>query len=113
MSTMQGNVEFNVKFTWNPKDLSQETPVEGPSEPINTEMITKAISRKILGKAAGLSSVVDKTLKPAGEAGSAHVRDLNEAIISEGKIPSERQESYIVSLCKGKGDALNRRNYRG
>ena len=63
----------------------------GPSEPITTEMITIAISRKSLGKAAGPSSVVDKMLKPAGEAGLAHVRDLIEAIISEGKIPSERQ----------------------
>ena len=52
-------------------------------------------------------------LKPLGEAGVAEVRDLIEEIISEGCIPSDWQESYIVNLYKGKGDALNRDNYKG
>ena len=34
---------INVEFPWNPEDLSVESPVEGPSEPIISEMITKAI----------------------------------------------------------------------
>ena len=33
--------------------------------------------------------------------------------ISEGYIPTDWQESFIVNLYKGKGDALNRGNYRG
>ena len=41
------------------------------------------------------------------------MRDLIEDIISEGCIPIDWQESYIVNLNKGKGDALNRGNYRG
>ena len=41
------------------------------------------------------------------------MRDLIEDIISEGCIPTDWQESFIVSLYKGKGDALNRGNYRG
>ena len=41
------------------------------------------------------------------------VRDLIEGIISEGCIPTDWQESFIVNLYKGKGDALNRGNYRG
>ena len=41
------------------------------------------------------------------------VRDLIEDIISEGCIPTDWQESFIVNLYKGKGDALNRGNYRG
>ena len=52
-------------------------------------------------------------LKPLGEAGVAEVCDLIEDIISEGCIPIDWQESYIVNLYKGKGDALNRGNYRG
>ena len=36
-----------------------------------------------------------------------------EEIICEGCIPSEWEESYIVSLYKNKGDALERGNYRG
>ena len=52
-------------------------------------------------------------LKPVGEAGAEEVRDLVENIISEGCIPTDWQESFIVNLYKGKGDALNRGNYRG
>ncbi|MCU7898061.1 MAG: hypothetical protein KZQ61_05230, partial [Candidatus Thiodiazotropha sp. (ex Lucinoma aequizonata)] len=104
---------LNIEFPWNPDDLSEESPVEGPSEPITTEMITKAISKMGLGKAAGPSGIIAEMLKPAGEAGAVEVRDLVEVIISEGRIPTDWQESYIVSLYKGKGDALTRGNYRG
>ena len=65
------------------------------------------------GKAAGPSGIVAEMLKPVGEAGTEEVRDLVENIISEGCIPTDWQESFIVNLYKGKGDALNRSNYRG
>ena len=65
------------------------------------------------GKAAVPSGIVAELLKPVGEAGAVEVRDLIEEIISEGCIPTDYQESYIVNLYKGKGDALNRGNYRG
>ena len=104
---------LNVEFPWNPEDLSEESPVEGPSEPITLEMITKAISKMASGKAAGPSGIVTEMLKPVGEAGAVEVRDLIEDIISEGCIPTDWQESFIVNLYKGKGDALNRGNYRG
>ena len=97
---------LNVEFPWNPEDLSEESPVEGPSEPITLEMITS-------GKAAGPSGIVAEMLKPVGEAGAVEVRDLIEDIISEGFIPTDWQESFIVNLYKDKGDALNRGNYRG
>ena len=90
-----------------------ESPVEGPSELITLEMITKAINKMASGKAAGPSGIVAEMLKPLGEAGVAEVRYLIEDIISEGCIPIDWQESYIVNLYKGKGDALNRGNYRG
>ena len=104
---------LNVEFPWNPEDLSEESPVEGPSEPITLEMITKAITKMASGKAAGPSGIVAEMLKPFGEAGAEEVRDLAENIISEGCIPTDWQESFIVNLYKGKGDALNRGNYRG
>ena len=65
------------------------------------------------GKAAGPSGIVAEMLKPVGEAGAVEVRDLIEDIISEGCIPTDWQESFIVNLYKGKGDSLNRGNYRG
>ena len=104
---------LNVEFPWNPEDLSEESPVEGPSEPITLEMITKAISKMASGKAAGPSGIVAEMLKPVGEAGAVEVHDLTEDIISKGYIPSDWQESFIVNLYKGKADALNRGNYRG
>ena len=104
---------LNVEFPWNPEDLSVESPVEGPSEPITLEMITKAISKMASGKAAEPSGIVAEMLKPVGEAGTVMVRDLIEDIISEGCIPTDWQESFIVNLYKGKGDAFNRGDYRG
>ena len=104
---------LNVEFPWNPEDLSEESPVKGPSEQVTLEMITKAISKMAPGKAAGPSGIVAEILKPVGEAGAIEVHDLIEDIISEGCIPTGWQESYIVNLYKGKGDALNRDNYRG
>ena len=76
-------------------------------------MITKAISKMASGKAAGPSGIVAEMLKPVGESGVIEVHHLIEDIISEGRIPTDWQESYIVYLYKGKGDALNRGNYRG
>ena len=64
------------------------------------------------GKAAGPSGIVADMLKPVGEAGAVEVRDLIEDFISEGGIPTDWQESF-VNVYKGKGDALNRGNYRG
>ena len=75
-------------------------------------MITKAITKMASGKAAGPSRIVAEMLKPVGEAGAEEVRDLVENII-EMCIPTDWQESFIVNLYKGKGDALNRGNYRG
>ena len=76
-------------------------------------MITKAIARMASGKAAGPSGIVTEMLKLVREAGAEEVCDLVENIISEGCIPTDWQESFIVNLYKGKGDALNRGNYRG
>ena len=104
--------EESKKEAWNPEDLSEESPVEGPSEPITLEMITKAITKMASGKAAGPSCIVAEMLKPVGEAGAEEVRDLVKNIISEGCIPTDWQESFIVNLYKGKEDALNRGNYR-
>ena len=41
------------------------------------------------------------------------IRDLAAVIIRDGKVPSDWEQSFIVCLNKGKGDALERGNYRG
>ena len=45
--------------------------------------------------------------------GGSMIRDLAAAIIRDGKVPSDWEQSFIVCLCKGKGDALERGNYHG
>ena len=36
------------------------------------------------------------------------IHDLAAAIIRDGKVPSDWEQSFIVCLYKGKGDALER-----
>ena len=80
---------LNVEFPWNPEDLSEDSHIEGPTEPINLEMITNAITKMASDKAAGPSGIVAEMLKPVGEAGTEEVLDLVENIISEGCIPTD------------------------
>ena len=103
----------NVEFDWDPTLLSEEPPVEGPAPDITLEQVIKAIRDMKVGKAAGPSQLVAEMLKASGETGAVLIRDLVTSIARDGKIPSDWEESFIVSLYKGKGAALERGNYRG
>ena len=76
-------------------------------------MVKKAISKMKSGKAAGPSGIVVGMIKAAGDTGATMIRDLATAIIRDGKVPADWEESFIVCLYKGKGDALDRGNYQG
>ena len=104
---------LNVEFDWDPAHLSDEPPVEGPPTPITLDMVKKAISKMKSGKAAGPSGIVVEMLKAAGDTGATMIRDLAVSIIRDGKVPADWERSFIVCLYKGKGDALDRNNYRG
>ena len=52
-------------------------------------------------------------IRAAGDMGASMIRDLAAAIIRDGKVSSDWEQSFIVCLYKGKGDALERVNYRG
>ena len=54
-----------------------------------------------------------KAGKAPGDMGASMIRDLAAAILLDGKVPSVWEQSFIVCLYKGKGDALERGNYRG
>ena len=45
--------------------------------------------------------------------GASMICDLAAAIFRGGKVPSDWEQSFIVCLYKGNGDALERGNYRG
>ena len=93
--------------------MSNGPPLEGPPIPIIIDMVKKAISKMKSGKAAGPSGIVVEMIKAAGDTGATMIRDLATAIICDGKVPTDWEESFIVCLYKGKGDALDRGNYRG
>ena len=52
-------------------------------------------------------------LKAAGSKGIVFLRELTKSVVKHGKIPEDWEMSFILNLYKGKGDALNRGNYRG
>ena len=52
-------------------------------------------------------------IRAADDTGASMIRDFAAAIIRDGKVPSVWEQSFIVCLYKGKGDALERGNYRG
>ena len=104
---------LNVEFDWDNDHLSNEPLLEGPPIPITIDMVKKAISKMKSGKAAGPSGIVVEMIKAAGDTGAIMIRDLAAVIIRDGKVPTDWEQSFIVCLYKGKGDALDRGNYRG
>ena len=52
-------------------------------------------------------------IKAAGDTDATMISDLATAIISDGKVPTDWEQSFIACLYKGQGDALDRGKYRG
>ena len=103
---------LNEEFPWNSNNLTANS-VAGPPILITVDMVSKAIAKMKPGKAAGPSGVVAEMLKAAGHAGTRLVADLANSMIRNGDMPSDWEGSFIINLYKGKGDALERGNYRG
>ena len=103
---------LNEEFSWNPEDLTAD-PVVGPPMHIDVEMVVKAITKMKTGKAAGPSGIVAEMLKVSGDTGARLVADLANDMVRNGVIPSDWEDSFIINIYKGKGDALERGNYRG
>ena len=100
-----------IEFDWDPDHLSDEPPVEGPPIPFTIDTTKKAISQLKAGKALGPSGIVVEKIQAAGDMGASVICDLAAAIIRDGKVPSEWEQSFIVCLYKGKRNALERGNY--
>ena len=85
----------------------------GPPIPLTIDIVKKVISQKKAGKAPGPSGIVVETIRAADDTGASMIRDLATAIIRDGKVSSDLEQSFIVCLYMGKGDALDRGNYGG
>ena len=104
---------LNIEFEWPSHELPEVPPIAGPRPKVPASLISKALGKMKCGKAAGPSGVVTEMLKATGDDGVELIRQLAEAVFSWGDIPQDWEESFILNLHKGKGDALDRRNYRG
>ena len=89
---------LNVEFDWDLDYLSYQPPVEGPPIPVSTDMIKAAISQMKMGKAPGPSGIVVERIRAAGDMGASMIRDLAAAIIRDGKVLSDWEQSFIVCL---------------
>ena len=85
--------------------------MEDPVPHIRIELVIKVIKLMKCGKAAGTSLIIAEMLKASGVERVQQMRDLINDIIHFRKIPTEWEESIIISLCNGV--ALDRGNYRG
>ena len=88
---------LNIEFDWDPDHLSYQPPVKGPPIPITTDMVKKAISQMKAGKAPGQSGIV-VMIRATSDMGASMIRDLTVAIIRDGKVPSDWEQSFIVCL---------------
>ena len=104
---------LNDTFPWPRDKLPDIPPVAGPPPSPTHDKIRKAVSKMKCGKAAGPSGIIPEMIKASGEEGVSLLRQLCEDVFSTGQIPEEWEESIILNLYKGKGDALDRGNYRG
>ena len=88
-------------------------PVVGPLIVTTMEIVAKAIIMMKNGKTAGPSRIVAEMLKASGDNGVRWVADLANGMIRNGTIPSDWDNSFIINIYKGKGDALIKGDYGG
>ena len=104
---------LNVEFPWSEEDLSLADPLLGPPALVTREIVEKSINKIKKGKAPSLSGVVTEMLKASSDICSKMIADLTNSIIRDNTMPNKWNDSIIISLYKGKGEALDRGNYRG
>ena len=92
---------------------SLSPPAASPPPSVSATQICKAVSKMKCGKAAGPSGIIVEMLKAAGEKGVELVRKVAEAVFNSGMTPVDWEESFILNLYKGKGEALHCGNYHG
>ena len=104
---------LNVEFDWPSESLPDLPPIAGPPPPVTTKLVRDALKKMKSGKAAGPSGIIAEMLKASGDEGVERIRELTEVVFANGTIPADWEVSYILNLFKGKGEALDRNNYRG
>ena len=103
---------LNIEFQWyqNPPHVDL---VADPAQFISPDDVLKSLRCMKNGKAAESSGVVAEIMKAALDICCKIIAELMSIIIRGGKVPANWRDSIIVSLIKGKGDALDWNNYQG
>ena len=101
---------LNEEFSWNPENLTADL-VVGPPIYIDVEMVMKANTKMKTGKRCWYLG--NSSGNADGDTGARLVADLANDMVRNGVIPSDWEGSFIINIYKGKGDALERGNYRG
>ena len=83
------------------KNLPQVDPIEGPVN-VARSKVAKAIKKMKNDKAAVPSGVCAEMLKVAGEVGIDMVYDLINDLMKTGVIPTDCQDSIIITAIKAK-----------
>ena len=111
---------LNIEFLWSqnlpcvdPAQFITPDEVAGPAQFITPDDVMKSLRRMKNGKATGPSGVVAEIMEAAPDICCKIIADLMNAVIREGKVPADWNDSISVSLFKGKGDVLDRSNYSG
>jgi len=97
----------------NPYEVDEEAKVEEPLDDVSEAEIKRGLKKMKKGKAPGPSGMMSDILKEGGEKGIEELANVFRNIQGRGEIPLEWADSYTVSICKGKGDALSCSKYRG
>ena len=65
-------------------------------------MVKKAISQMKAGKALGPTGIVMEMIRAAGDMGASMIHDLEVAIICDGKVPSDWEQSSLSASTRKK-----------
>ena len=103
---------LNIEFPWS-QILLHVDPVAGLAQFITPDDILKSLRHIQNTKPVGPSGVVAEMLKVAPDICCKIIEDLMNAIIFEGKVPTDWSDNIFVSSFKGKGDTLDPSNYCG
>jgi hypothetical protein len=104
---------LNEEYDWKKETLEMVSEVSAVIEKITFAEVKIAVAKSKSGKAPGPSGVVAEMLKAAGNVGIQWMTDLCNAVVLDGKIPNDWRKSCMVSVYKGKGNALECGSYRG
>ena len=104
---------LNGEFHWREENLSTADLVLETALLIAEEMVIKSICKMKNGKASGPSGVVTKMLKASSDIYSELIADLTISKVQENAMPIEWDDSFIFSVFKGEGEAIDRGNCRG